>query len=410
MRLIHTSDWHLGQELHTFDRRLEHQSFLDWLAALLATRGADALLVSGDVFDSVNPPVGAQRQLYSFLKRISESCPSLQVVIVGGNHDSAARIELPAPLLDERRITLVGGMPRREGQLDPASILTVLRDADGTPRACCGAVPYLRPGDLPPVDDGESPTRVLYRLVALEAGRRHPDLPLILMGHLHVAGTSISELSERRIVVGGEEAVPADVFPDTVAYTALGHLHRPQAVGGSGRIRYSGAPFPMSISELDVEHVVLEVDLEPGGVAVTPIPIPRPVAFVRVPRAGALAPDALIAALEALPGDDPGADLRPYLEVAVAVDTPVPDLRERVDAVVRTKPYRLTRIARHSAGDGNAGAAPEPEAGAALRELRPEAVFALCHQRECGTSPSEELRHAFLELLTEVQSGQETSA
>lgn len=110
MRVVHTADWHLGQELYSFDRGVEHEEFLRWLSDQLVDLDADALVVAGDLFDSVNPPVTAQRRLYQFLHRVTNSMPSLQIVIVGGNHDSAARVELPAPLLDEQRVTLVGGM------------------------------------------------------------------------------------------------------------------------------------------------------------------------------------------------------------------------------------------------------------------------------------------------------------
>ncbi|MGH2360034.1 MAG: metallophosphoesterase family protein, partial [bacterium] len=107
MRLIHTSDWHLGHELHGFDRGVEHDVFFDWLARVLVSLDVDALLVTGDIYDSVNPSVPAQERLYRFLSRISEDLPDLQVVAIGGNHDSAARLELPKELLDTRRIHLI---------------------------------------------------------------------------------------------------------------------------------------------------------------------------------------------------------------------------------------------------------------------------------------------------------------
>lgn len=149
MRLIHTSDWHLGQELHGFDRGSEHDAFLDWLACQLVDLRAYGLIVTGDVYDTVNPPISAQQRLYRFVRRVLAENPSLQIVLIGGNHDSAARLELPKYLLDAERVHVIGGMPRQNGRSGAASTLISLRDETGRPCAVCAAVPYLRPGDLP---------------------------------------------------------------------------------------------------------------------------------------------------------------------------------------------------------------------------------------------------------------------
>ena len=109
LRIVHASDWHLGHELHGFDRGVEHDIFLDWLASQLVELDADALIVTGDIYDTVNPPTPAQQRLYQFVRRTLMESPHLQIVLIGGNHDSAARLELPKYLLDADRIHLVGG-------------------------------------------------------------------------------------------------------------------------------------------------------------------------------------------------------------------------------------------------------------------------------------------------------------
>ena len=159
MRVIHTSDWHLGQELHGFDRGVEHDVFLDWLAGQLIELDADVLIVTGDVYDTVNPPISAQQRLYQFLRRTLTERPHIQIVLIGGNHDSATRLELPKHLLDATRVHLIGGMPRHNGQPMAAQTLIELRDKTGASRAVCAAVPYLRPGDLPTVSSGLHPLR-----------------------------------------------------------------------------------------------------------------------------------------------------------------------------------------------------------------------------------------------------------
>jgi exonuclease SbcD len=128
LTVIHTSDWHLGHELNGHDRQAEHDAFLDWLLEQVNVQAADVLLVTGDVYDIANPPVSAMRRLFRFLHAATASRPGLQVVILGGNHDSAGRIDLPSALLGDGRVHFIGALPRREGALDFDRLLIPLRD------------------------------------------------------------------------------------------------------------------------------------------------------------------------------------------------------------------------------------------------------------------------------------------
>lgn len=404
MRVIHTSDWHLGQELHGFDRGVEQDIFLDWLAGQLITLDADALIVTGDVYDTVNPAVQAQQRLYQFLRRALSDTPSLQMVLIGGNHDSAARLELPKHLLDANRIHLIGAMPRHDGRTMSARTLIELRDKTGTPCAVCAAVPYLRPGDLPAVGAAESPVKALYREVIEAANAVRAGLPLIVTGHLHISGGTVSELSERRIIIGGEEAVASDIFPSSVAYVALGHLHKPQSISGHTVICYAGSPFPMSVAEKVYQHSIVVIDFDKtGGMKTDLVQTPRPVAFYRVPTMGAAPLDVVEDELRRLDLDDPGEHCRPFLEVAVQLDGAEPELRQRIEAALEGKPVRLTRIVRQT--EGQAGALADAlEGDPALDELEPAHVFAHRHAEEYGVEPPEDLKRAFDEVLVDVLS------
>lgn len=404
MRVIHTSDWHLGQELHGFDRGVEQDTFLDWLASQLITLDADALIVTGDVYDTVNPAVQAQQRLYQFLRRALAETPSLQIVLIGGNHDSAARLELPKHLLDANRIHLIGGMPRHDGRTMSARTLIELRDKTGTPCAVCAAVPYLRPGDLPTVGAAESPLKALYREVIEAANAARAGLPLIVTGHLHISGGTVSELSERRIIIGGEEAVASDIFPSSVAYVALGHLHKPQSISGQTVIRYAGSPFPMSVAEKVYQHSIVVIDFDKtGGMKTDLVQTPRPIAFYRVPTMGAAPLDIVEDELRRLDLDDPGEHCRPFLEVAVQLDGAEPELRQRIEAALEGKPVRLTRIVRQTEGQGGA-LADALEGDTALDELEPAHVFAHRHAEEYGVEPPGDLKRAFDEVLVDVLS------
>jgi exonuclease SbcD len=407
MRVIHTSDWHLGHELYGFDRGVEHDVFLNWLAHQLIELGADALIVTGDIYDTVNPSIPAQQLLYRFVRSVLAETPHLQIVLIGGNHDSAARLELPKELLDANRVHLIGGMPRHQGRPALARVLVELHDATRAPRAVCAAVPYLRPGDLPVSVDGESPLKMLYREVIKAANVVRGNLPLVVTGHLHMSGGVVSELSERRLVIGDAEAVSSDTFPAGIAYVALGHLHRPQSVLGQTLIRYAGSPFPMSVTEKDYEHSIVIIDLdETGGTKTDLMRTPRPVAFYRVPPLGAAALEDVEDGLRRLEIADPGADRRPFLEVAVQLNSAEPDLGQRIQTALEGKPVRMTRIVRQTAGPGgtliDSGAATT-----ALDDLKPEDVFARRHAQEYGIEPPDDLKKAFYEILAAVLSHNE---
>lgn len=161
MRLLHTSDWHLGQSLHNFDRFYEHQRFLDWLLDTIVSEQADALLVAGDVFDNANPSAASQRQLYTFLQQARARAPQLDIVIIAGNHDSPGRLEAPGPLLEMHGTTVIG-YPHRDadGNIAMERMLVPLTGKDGAVAAWVLAVPFLRHGDVPRLapaagDDGQ---------------------------------------------------------------------------------------------------------------------------------------------------------------------------------------------------------------------------------------------------------------
>jgi exonuclease SbcD len=256
MRLLHTSDWHLGQTLHTFERSYEHQCFLDWLLDTLVSEDIDALLIAGDIFDNSNPSAAAQRQLYRFLQQARVRCPALDIVVIAGNHDSPGRLEAPGPLLEAHGTVVVGNVARKDdGDIDLDRLLVPLHGKDGTVQAWVLAVPFLRPGDVPRVpvsDDGSVMDPYLHGIThlyrqahALAQSRRQPGQAIVAMGHCHMVDGQSSLESERRIVIGGTEALPAAMFDDAIAYAALGQVQVAQRVGRQDHLRYSGSPLPL---------------------------------------------------------------------------------------------------------------------------------------------------------------------
>lgn len=351
LRIVHTADWHLGQMFFGYDREVEHQAFLDWLIDILATLQVDVLLIAGDIFDVSNPSASAQRRLFHFLKEAVTRNPLLQILIVAGNHDSAARLEAPNPLLEELNTHITGVIRRtEEGEIDFANLLVPLRNKNGETEAWCMSVPYLRQGDYPATDETQDTyiagvARMYHQLYAYALSKREAGQAILAMGHLHASGAELSEDDRsERVIMGGLESVPADTFHSGIAYTALGHIHKAQRVGGRENVRYSGSPLPMSFSEKGYNHQIILLEVTGEGVGkIEPIAIPRMVDLLRIP-AVPLSPQEVIRELENLPDKESSLVLPPFLEIRVLLTEPEPSFRHQVEEVLVNKQARLTSI------------------------------------------------------------------
>jgi DNA repair protein SbcD/Mre11 len=391
MRIIHTADWHIGQTLAGYARDHEHRSVLAQLAALASDREADAVIVAGDVFDHQNPSGDAQRLFYDALVALRSARPSLTIVVTAGNHDAAGRLEAPDPLLQALGVRVVGSVRRRGGRLEAERHLIPLRAANGEVACEVLAVSYPTAACLPPsrAADGEPPdgqTRTLYAELREASGAGRGGVPLVVTGHLHVAGGLESEGAERRIFVGGQHAVAPDVFPDEAAYVALGHLHKAQAVGRE-TIRYAGSLLPLSATEIPYRHSVTLLTLDAGRVGVEHIPLARPVPFHRLPEQGDVRLSEIGDHLKALdlPADLP-LEQRPFVQVWLERARLTSSFRAELDRTAEAFPVRLLdpRLARR---------AEEPAAGvsappfARLSEQLPEDLFRQAFARTHGAEP-----------------------
>ncbi|CAK0757517.1 Nuclease SbcCD subunit D [Gammaproteobacteria bacterium] len=408
MRIIHTSDWHLGHSLHRVSRDYEHERFLAWLLDILENEAADALIVAGDVFDSANPPVSALATFYRFLVNARRRMPCLDIVVVAGNHDSPARLEATGPLMETIGAHVVGCVNQGvAGAPDTDSLLFPLHDRSGVVKAWCAAVPFLRAADLPPERGEEKDfdplvegVRRFYAAVVDGARcRLGAGQPLLATGHCYLVGGKISEVSERKILGGNQHALPTDIFPADLAYVALGHLHCPQALA-DGRLRYSGSPLPLSFAENHYPHQVVRVDLgDHADIVVTAIPVPRTVELLRLPVAGPRPLNEVLHELRKYPWDS--TVVRPFLEVSILLSAPEPDLRRRLDEALEGYPVRLLNIVVHVPGDGGTLADALPESS--LDRLEPDTVFARYYQQIHNTEPPTLLMEAFHELLESIR-------
>ena len=408
MRLFHTSDWHLGQNLHGQERDFEHACFLSWLLAQLAEQQPDALLIAGDIFDTVNPPVKAQERLYDFIVSAHEQQPALTIVMIAGNHDSGSRIELPAPLMRRLRTHALGRVLwLDDGQLDAERLLIPLPDASGETAAWCLALPFLRPAEVTGAQLGDNYLRGIGQvhewLIAAANAKRQPGQALIAISHAHMAGGSVSEDSERSLIIGNAEALPASLFGPSISYVALGHLHKPQRVNNEERIRYCGSPIPLSFSEIGYQHQILDVMLEGETlISVEPRLIPR---AVNLQRIGPAPLAEILKQLAELPDTDLLADTQrqPWLEVRVILDEPQPDLRQQIETALQGKSVRLVRIAAEYAGSGSQSCADDAARLIELDQMTPQELFSRAWQESYGSEADEQTLKDFAVLLQEVQ-------
>lgn len=402
MRILHTSDWHLGQHFMGKTRLAEHQAFIDWLLQQVAQQQVDCVIIAGDIFDTGAPPSYARELYNAFIVALHDS--GAQLIVLGGNHDSVATLAESQSLLARLSTRVIPSVT------DPlAQQLLVLPQRDGTPGALLCAIPFIRPRDVMLSQAGQSAAdkqqtlqqaiqQHYARLYALavakrsELGRR---LPIIATGHLTTVGASASE-SVREIYVGSLDAFPSNAFP-AADYIALGHIHRPQLVGGMEHIRYCGSPIPLSFDEVAQQKQVLLVELDGSGLqAVTPLPVPRfqPMASLRGSLIELQAALVDVAQL--------GTPQQPvWLELLVSADDYLNDLQTRIQAMVEGLPLEVLRIRRERS---QSGAMLQGKHNQTLDELSPQEVFAQRLQDETLDSGlQQQLQQRYTQIVAELQ-------
>lgn len=378
MRILHTSDWHLGQHFMGKSRQAEHQALIDWLLIQVDAHAVDAVLIAGDVFDTGSPPSYA-RELYSQLVvRLHNA--GIALLLLGGNHDSVATLGESRAMLACLSTTVMAAVDDAADQV----VVLPLRGGDGEAGCIVCAVPFIRPRDVLQSQAGQSAEEKQQSMRAAiqdyyqsvhEAGRaRQAELqkelgrvvPLIATGHLTTVGASSNE-SVREIYVGSLDAFPTSAFP-AVDYVALGHIHKPQRVGGLNHIRYSGSPIPLGFDEARQQKEVLLVDLGADGLtAISPLMVPRFQPLISVSgNLVALADAIAAAATEGSP------EKSVWLEVTVAQDDYLSDLPARIEAMTQGLQLDVLRVRRQR---GNATVSIAGEVSETLDELSPDDVF-----------------------------------
>lgn len=417
MRLLHTADWHLGCTLGqaNLSRAAEHEAFLEWLLGALEEHRCDALLVAGDIFDQTQPSADAQESYYRFLARAAAIPTLRRIVVVGGNHDSASRLDAPDGVLRALDIIVIGGFSRSG---DPTRHLVPIAADDGSVPVVVVALPYVHGWRLG-IDDQAAPGaleqafRGLYSDLADAALERWPGAALVATGHLtcarerelvdgHAADddhVGTLDAPQEIHMVGTLGALPPTIFDERYRYVALGHIHKGYPVDG-GRVWYSGTPVPVNFVEGTSARKVLLVDLEEGALhRVQKLPVPATRRIVELRGDGT----AVRQAIEGLPTD--GAE-PPLLSVILESTGPAVGQRDdlrgfleaRFPAAARRPVIAAWREIRPTSAGGGRPKPPEPE------RPSPEAVFQRAWTARHGSPPDAETLACFSRLVSEEPS------
>lgn len=400
MRIIHTSDWHLGQHFFTKSRAAEHQAFLHWLIEQIKENQVDALIIAGDIFDTGSPPSYA-RELYN--RFVVELQPTnCQLIVLGGNHDSVSTLNESRGLLSYLNTTVIACAGN-----DLAQQVVILKNRQEQPAALLCAIPFLRPRDLVTSQAGESGGQkqlalqeaiaahyqALYqRAVELRAELGLP-LPIIATGHLTTVGVTTSD-SVRDIYIGTLDAFPAQAFPPA-DYIALGHIHRAQQVAKTEHIRYSGSPIALSFDELSKEKSVYLVEFaQQALVSVTPLFIPQfqPMQLIKGDLAQIEQQLAEFADHQGLPV---------WLDIEVATQDYLTDIQRRIQALAAELPVEVVLLRRSKEQRNNSIERQEKET---LNELSVTDVFErrLALEADLAEPRQQRMRQMFNQVVEDI--------
>ena len=406
MRILHTSDWHLGRSLLGKRRYPEFAEFLDWMLRCIDEQQIEVLIIAGDIFDSTTPSVLAQDQYYNFLAEASTKSSCQHIVVIGGNHDSASFLNAPGAILKSLSVHVVG-----QACDDIKDEVLVLENKQGEAGLIVCAVPFLSDRDIRryvPLESLEDKDqRVIeayhqhYQEVADYAKQladKH-KVPMVATGHLFMTGGLTSEGDGvRDLYVGTLGQLKTDLFSANFNYVALGHIHQHQKVSGFNHIRYCGSPLAMCFDEITRPKKVLLVDFDEAHAAeVTEITVP---VFQRLTKiSGDLSH--LLSQIDTLKATKESI----WLEVTYRSDELQPNLRAILTEHIKDSEIEILKLINRQRRDQYLQSENELEA---LEELSVEDVFArLLDRQNIADEQRSEILNTYKEALHRLHQEQE---
>lgn len=409
--VAHTSDWHIGHQLYKRRREDEFEAFFQWLKNICIAKNVRALIVAGDIFDTVAPAASAQKIYYNFLSELASS-PVRHIVITGGNHDSPSFLTVASSLLENFNIYITGAATE-----NPTEEVRILRDEQGEPELIVCSAPYLRERDLHIFAPGETSDeteasliqglREHYEKIAqyAEDARQGLDIPIIATGHLFVTGCEVLETdNERKIHIGARDGAPYDIFPKTFDYVALGHLHRAQHAANAQTIRYSGSPLPMSFAESHNKSISI-INFSGKNADIETAPVPS----FRILKTVAGNSETILENLRTLVAEHKDQNNKIWVEIQHTGADSASALRDAVCEIVKDSQVEVLCVKA-----GNSNARPvNLDPTQTLAELEPEEIFLKHLHNECPDLPEDEqqeLVQAFNQLVADYYDQQSTES
>ena len=398
MKILHTSDWHIGKQLHKYDLSEDLNLFFDWLVHYIQAGNIDVLLVSGDIFDQANPSQAAYKQYYDLLKQlINLDC---KIILTGGNHDSASVLNAPQELLKSFDITVIGGATDEVGEM----FIEVEKEGE---KIVVAAVPFLKDRDIRKSVAGETyATKIEQIKSGLQSyfaninacyHENYPNHTFILMGHLYVQGSELSE-SERDIQIGNQAGVEAHMFEGIPQYVALGHIHKPQIISDTQNIHYCGSPIPLSFSEREDQkqiNVITIKDRKIDQLQIVPIPKYRNLVSFE---------GSLEEVENKLNGYSEETRLMSLAEVIVNEDSESLERRQAFEGFVNSRPNENIEIVKSRLNFKSKirGATDAFAVGTDVTDVTPVQMFEKKLELQSGLDNTKELKNAFREILQEL--------
>lgn len=356
MKILHTSDWHIGQSFYNYSRDEEHRGFIGQLSEIIGKEKPDVTLISGDLFDSPAPSIQAQKLMVEMIMEIHRQHEEMKIIITAGNHDSSSRLNIHSPLWESFNVTFITNPTITDGKLQKESLIVEIGDGNKRNMGFVVAVPFISEGNYgryvdKKYDSNEKTITEFHQSLLDYANERNVDnKPVIMMGHIAVSGFESRGQDSSRL-----NFHPLSSMGEGYDYLALGHIHHPMTMGGEGnsKARYCGSPFPMSFDE-DYQHSVTIVELDSHGSQpeIRSIAIKPRHEIVTYPSTPQKV-DEVIPMIESLPDSDA------YLRVNLHVEGHLPgNTRHRIESALANKNYRfcLMNIVRENSGKTTDGA------------------------------------------------------
>lgn len=411
-RVLHTSDWHLGQYFYGKSRAKEHQVFINWLVDQVIEQQIDAVIVAGDIFDTGTPPSYARELYFDVIVKLQKL--NCQLVLLAGNHDSVAMLSEAKHLLSQMSCTVIASASNIS-----QNQLVELTSKNGELGAVVCAVPFIRPRDIVISQAGQSAQEKQqslhqaitehYQLLFNDAKlKANGAVPIIATGHLTTIGVTTSD-SVRDIYIGTLEAFNANAFPPA-DYIALGHIHKSQKVAKSDHIRYCGSPIPLSFDEAKQDKCVLIAEFEQANLTqVTELTIPcfQPLVMIKT-SIDDLARQIKSVAEQTVLADD---EQKIWLDIEINSAEYLQDLTVRIEEVIKSLPVDVLLVRRAKASREKM---PSNEKKITLNELSLSEVFEARlagenWQTESEIARKKRLQQLFSQVVEQVQHPDEQS-